>query len=115
MGANIGHRLRAFGVAAVKVAAALPHNAIGRHISIQWLRSSTGAGANYEEAPAADGRADFIHKVGIAAKEMREACYWIDLIRDAELVKFDVAVLADEARQLAAILGASVRTARSRT
>jgi hypothetical protein len=46
---------------------------------------------------------------------MREARYWIDLIRDAELVKIDVAVLADEARQLAAILGASARTARSRT
>jgi four helix bundle protein len=114
IGADIALRLRAFGVAALELARLLPRDFRGRHVGIQWIRAATGAGANYEEARAAESRADFIHKAGIAAKEMREANYWIDLIRSAGLVKADVSRLAEEARELAAILGASVRTARSR-
>ncbi len=86
----------------------------GRHIATQWIRSATSAGANYEEARAAESRADFAHKVGVAAKEMREACYWIELIIAAQMLVPAPTELRRESRELAAILNASARTARSR-
>jgi four helix bundle protein len=115
IGGDIARRLLAFAVGALNLSRLLPRDFAGRHVSVQWIRSATGAGANYEEARAAESRADFVHKAAIAAKEMREACYWIDLIKSAGLVKVEVAPLLQEARELAAILGASVRTARSHT
>jgi four helix bundle protein len=79
---------------------------------MQLIRAATGAGANYEEARAAESRADFIHKVGIAAKEMREAHYWLSLIGHSGWFRDDVSKVIREAAELVAILGASARTAR---
>ena len=79
------------------------------------MRSATGGGSNYEEARGAESRADFIHKVGIANKEMREALYWLRLVGDAEFVTGDQLVpLVTEADELVAILTASIKTARQR-
>ena len=68
-------------------------------------------GALYEEARAAESRADFVHKLGVAAKEAREACYWGELIQRAGWL--DITPLLREGLELAAILGASARTARA--
>ncbi len=71
---------------------------------------------------ALKARNDFIHKISIAAKEARETMYWLELLREyisdddrAALAKsqLDVHAIVDEASQLTAILGASVRTAKS--
>jgi four helix bundle protein len=110
-GADIARRLLGFGVAVLHLGARLPRDAAGRHVFIQLVRSATSAGANYEEARAAESRADFVHKVGVAAKEMREAWYWVCLVGEAGWVK-DVHPLRIEAGELAAILSASARTAR---
>jgi four helix bundle protein len=83
-------------------------------VASQVVRSATGGGANYEEARAAESRQDFIHKVGVAAKEVREAVYWLELIRRTAWTKRDLSAVAREASELAAILGASARTARAR-
>jgi len=56
-------------------------------------------------------RADFIHKVGVANKELRETLYWLRLAQDAELVR-SVDVLVAEANELIAILTASIKTAK---
>ncbi len=53
-------------------------------LSKQVLRSGTSVGANVEEAVAAASRADFIHKLTIAAKEARETAYWLRLPHDNE-------------------------------
>ena len=113
-GADIAQRLLAFAVDSLRLAVRLPMDMGGRHIGGQWIRPATGAGANYEEARAAESRADFVHKVGIAAKEIREACYWIELVSLTHLLDPVPVALLREGRQLAAILGASVRTARQR-
>jgi four helix bundle protein len=81
---------------------------------MQLIRSATGSGANYEEARAAESRADFIRKVGIAAKEAREACYWLGLVQRSGWLRADLRALVRQANELSAILGASARTARSR-
>ena len=83
------------------------------HVTKQLIRSSSSAGANYEEARAGESRNDFIHKVGIALKEVREAVYWLKLIQRASLAKVEAAGLIREGIELAAILGKSMRTARA--
>jgi four helix bundle protein len=83
-------------------------------VADQYVRAATGAGANYDEARAAESKADFIHKLGVAAKEMREASYWTDLVARSGWLQLDLRAHAREARELAAILGASLRTARAR-
>ncbi len=49
----------------------------------QLLRSGTSVGANVEEAIAASSKADFIHKLNIAAKEAKETSYWLRLLKDS--------------------------------
>jgi four helix bundle protein len=46
-------------------------------IANQLLKSGTSIGANIHEAQNAESRADFIHKVKIAAKEIEETKYWL--------------------------------------
>jgi len=100
-------------VAAVRFAAQLPRDPAGRHVASQLVRAASGGGANYEEARAAESRDDFVHKVGIAAKEVREAAFWLELIRRSGWVTGDLQAAIREAAELAAILGASARTARA--
>jgi four helix bundle protein len=52
----------------------------------QLLRSGTSIGANVEEAIAASSKADFIHKLNIAAKEARETSYWLRLLKDSQFI-----------------------------
>ncbi len=113
IGDDIADRLLELGLAALRLASSLPRNPAARHVALQLVRSATGAGSNYEEARAAESRADFIHKLGIAAKEARESRYWIALVERSRWVKADIGPLAEEARALAAILAASIRTARA--
>jgi four helix bundle protein len=119
-GGDIARRLHWLGAAILSLARELPAGVEMRHISTQLVRAGTSCGANYEEARGAQSRADFIHKVSIAAKEARETCYWLDLLRihlsaaaEPARVSLDMSRVVDEARQLAAILGASTRTAKN--
>jgi four helix bundle protein len=50
-------------------------------ISNQLLKSGTSIGANIREAQNAESKADFIHKFKIAAKEIEETAYWLDLCK----------------------------------
>lgn len=93
----------------------LPDDPSAKHIARQLVRAATSGGANYEEARGAESRADFIHKVGIANKELREALYWLRLAAEAALVPdSDLPALIQEANELVAIFTASIRTAKQR-
>ena len=74
-GDDIAARLVALAVRVVKIVDALPDTLAGRHVAGQLLRSGTSPGANYEEARGAESRRDFVHKVGIALKELQETRY----------------------------------------
>jgi len=114
-GDDIADRLLDFGVRVIRLADALPKRLAGKHVGAQLLRCGTSAGANYEEGRGAESRADFVHKLGIARKEAREASYWLRLVQRAKLVKPDrVSELVQEAHELCAILNASVKTAAAR-
>ena len=106
-------RLVAFSVLMLKVADALPKTYAGQHLSGQLTRSGTSPALNYGEAQSGESRRDFIHKVKICLKELRECrvCLKIidraELLKDHELVKEGMA----ECNELTAIFVASVRTA----
>ena len=73
-GDELSSRLVRFAVAAIKAASSLlPNSRMGRHISSQLGRSGTAPGAHYEEARRGESRADFVHKIRLAAKEAGEA------------------------------------------
>ena len=113
LGSDIAERLLKFAVAALRLAMRLPRHPAGRHVASQLIRSATGGGANYEEARAAESRDDFVHKVGVAAKEVRETVFWLALIERSGWTAADLGAAIREAGELAAILGASARTARA--
>ncbi len=114
-GDNIATRLRAFAAGAIRLCRRMPDDHAARHVARQLVRAATGGGANYEEARGAESRADFIHKVGIANKELREALYWLQLTHEAALVEdFELGTLIREADELVAILTTSIKTAKQR-
>ena len=93
---------------------ALQRDPPSKHIGVQLWRAVTGSGSNYEEARGAESVPDFVHKVKVATKELREAHYWLRVLRRADLCNAaTVDALVDELDQLIAILVASARTAKS--
>ncbi len=114
IGSDIAARLLELAADVVRVVKSLPKDATGKHIGLQLLRAATSGGANYEEARAGESPADFIHKVGIATKELREAAFWLKLVRRTQLTPIALDSILSEANQLASILAASSRTARRR-
>jgi four helix bundle protein len=79
-------------------------------ISKQLLRSGTSIGANVNEASAAESRKDFKHKMSIASKEAREAFYWLQLLKEGNLVDLNVDQELSECDELVRILTSIVKT-----
>ena len=99
-----------------RLLAGLRSDAASKHVAKQLWRAATGGGANYEEARGAESRADFVHKIRVATKELREAYYWLRVVQRSTWLPPGAADrLVDEIDQLIAILVASARTAKSST
>ncbi len=107
-------RLIDFAARVGKVVDALPDTRMGRHVAGQLVRSGTSPAANYEEGCAAESRADFIHKLSICLKELRESRSWIRLIIKTEMLpEHRMGDLLDECNQLCNIIGQSIVTAKA--
>jgi four helix bundle protein len=105
-------RLLNFAARVGLVVDALPDTRLGRHVASQLVRCGTSPLPNYEEACAAESRADFIHKLRICLKEARETRSWIRFIVRAKLLpQKRMTKLLDESTQLCNIIGRSVVTA----
>ena len=110
---DLAERLLDYGARIVKLVSALPTTLIGRRIGDQLLRSGMAVGANYEEAHAAESKPDFVHKLQVALKELRESNYWLRLLAKTEIVPADrLGPLLDESNQLRAILSKAVATSK---
>lgn len=110
---EISERLLNFAASIIKLMEPLAKTVAGLHISKQLMRSATSAGANYEECCGAESKNDFIHKMQIVLKELKESLYWLRLIHKAQLLpdtKTDV--LLNEASELIRIIAKSVITAK---
>jgi len=106
-------RLVRFGTTTCQLGSRLPHTPLGQHVSLQLARSSTSTFANYGEVQSAESRRDFIHKLGICLKELRETRTWLKFIREMGFSSVEsVDPVLRECEELLAILATSVRTAR---
>jgi four helix bundle protein len=111
---DLQDRFIEYAVRIIRLAEAIPENKAGRHICSQVLRSGTSPAPNYGEAQSAESKADFIHKLKIALKELRETEIWLKIIIRAELIKpsEQLSSLLKETDELIAILFKSVETAK---
>jgi four helix bundle protein len=111
---ELSDRLWQFAARIAKVVDALPDTRVGRHVAGQIVRSGTAAAPNYDEARSGESRADFVHRVNIALKELVETRGWLKFIMLAGLLPARrIAVLMDECGQLCRILGKSIATAKA--
>lgn len=82
--------------------------------SDQIQRSGTSIGANYAEACCAESKVDFVHKLGIAQKEVIETQYWLRVLYGSELInkdKYDE--LSVDLNELMRIITASIKTVKT--
>ena len=108
-------RLVHFSVSIIRLVETLPSTKAANHIGGQILRSGTSPAPNYAEAQSAESSDDFIHKLKIALKELRETEVWLKVIRmsgllDAPPEKLDR--LLQENHELIAILFTCIATAK---
>jgi four helix bundle protein len=109
---DLEERLLDYAIRIIRLVDALPGTRAGRHVADQLLRCGTSPLANHGELQAAESRRDFIHKLGICLKEIREARRWLRLVHRVPLLppsKIDP--LLSETEALIKIFSASIRTA----
>ena len=114
---DLEERLLSFAVSIVELTEILPSTRAGNHIAGQLLRCGTSPLSNHGEVEAAESRKDFVHKLKICLKELRETKRWLRLV--ARLKKLgnppQLLPCLNEADELIRIFVASIRTARSKT
>lgn len=83
------------------------------HLTKQLIRSATSAALNYGEAQAAESKRDFLHKMKICLKELRESQVNLEILQAAELIKDEnkFESVIKESTELVAIFTASIKTA----
>ena len=110
---NLEDRLLDYAAMIVKLTEHLPATRAGNHIAGQLLRSGTSPLSNHGEAEAAESRQDFIHKLSISLKELRESRRWLRLIHkvmNSPSIPELAAALA-ETDELIRIFSTSIKTA----
>ena len=107
------HRTFSFSLAVLRLVDRLPRTTSGFVVARQLAKCVTSIGANYRASCIARSRAEFIAKVGVVVEESDESVYWLELISATGFQPADdVARLLREARELRAIFGKSLGTAR---
>jgi len=109
---NLEERLLEYAVRIIRLVDALPATRAGRHVADQLLRCGTSPLANHGELQGAESRKDFIHKLRLCLKEIREARRWLRLVQSVPLLPpSKVEPLLNETESLVKIFAASIRTA----
>ncbi len=111
---DLQERFIDYAVRIINLSEQLPETKTGKHISFQILRSGTSPAPNYGEAQSAESRADFIHKLKIALKELRETEVWLKIIVKTKIIQSPVklSTLLKETDELISILFKSIETAK---
>lgn len=111
---EIQKRLVAFATGIILIENEMPTDFAMKHLYGQLVRSATSAGLNYGEAQTAETRKDFIHKLGIVLKELKETEINLEMIIHTGLCVNDRLFIESliECRELIAIFTATIKTAR---
>jgi four helix bundle protein len=107
-------RTKKFAVRIVRLFQALPKSTEAQVMGKQLLRSGTSVAANYRAVCRARSKAEFIARIGVVAEEADESVLWLELLEETQiLTNRQLEEISTEARELAAIFSASVKTARN--
>lgn len=110
---DLEDRLVDFTCRMIDVVEALPNSRSGNYIAGQLIRSCHSPTFNYGEVQAAESRNDFIHKLGVVLKELKECRTALKVIRKKELIKpaNKTDSIYKETEELIAIIAKSKETA----
>ena len=113
---DLDERLLDYAARIIHLTDALPRSRAAGHVADQLLRSGTSPLSNHGEAQAAESPEDFVHKLSVGLKELKESRRWLCLIVKAQLIKESARVepLLVETEELIRIFAVSIRTARSK-
>jgi len=113
---ELEERLIAFSINCIEISKKMMEDKAGVHLMGQIIRSSTSCALNYGEAQSGESRKDFIHKIKIVLKELRESHICLRIIQRSNLSgqneKVECAIA--EANELISIFVKSISTAQSR-
>lgn len=110
---DLEERLINFSVLIISITDSMPNSRAGNHLACQLVRSGTSVSLNYGEAQSGESRKDFIHKIKIVLKELRESHICLKIIHRAKLFKIEQTILEalKESNELISIFVKSVETA----
>lgn len=112
---DLEDRLMEFSVRVIRVTESMQRSPAGIYVADQLLRSGTSPYGHHGEAEGAESRDDFIHKLKVCYKELREAKRWLRLVQRVPLVAKPELLndVLTEAEELVRIFSTSIRTAES--
>jgi len=110
---DLEERLIDFSVLIIEIVNKTPNSKAGNHLSGQLVRSGTSVALNYGEAQSAESKKDFIHKMKVILKELRESLINLKIIHRTNLYKVEEKIVKakKENNELIAIFVKSIETA----
>jgi len=109
---DLEERLLEFSARIIRLVDALPNTRAANHVAGQLLRSATSPYGNHGEVEAAESRKDFVHKLKVCLKELKETKRWLRLVQKSEILpEKSVAPILAENEELIRIFFTSIRTA----
>ncbi|MBT8244262.1 MAG: four helix bundle protein [Winogradskyella sp.] len=113
---DLEDRLIKFAVDIIIVCGKIDGNFASQHLSKQLIRSATSSALNYGEAQSAESSRDFLHKMKICLKELRESLVNLKIQKGANLIKNikKLNILLKENNELIAIFVSSIRTSQNK-
>jgi len=112
---DLEERLIQFAVDVILLCGKIEGNFASQHLSKQLIRSATSSALNYGEAQSAESKRDFLHKMKICLKELRESLVNLKIQKGANLTS-DLIMLdkiKKENNELIAIFVSSIRTSQN--
>jgi four helix bundle protein len=106
---ELENRLIDFSIQVVNLIKSLPEDRVTNHLSGQLLRSSTSPALNYGEAQGSESKRDFVHKLGVVLKELRESLNCLKILAGTNYISTDNIVIK-ECNELVSIFVKSVET-----
>jgi four helix bundle protein len=109
---DLEDRLLNFSARVIRLVDSMPNTRAANHVAAQLLRSGTSPYGNHGEVEAAESRRDFIHKLKICLKELKETKRWLRLVSESKLLpERKMTRILAETEELIRIFFTSIRTA----
>ena len=112
---DLEDRLLEFSARTIRLVDALPNMRAANHRAGQILRSGTSPYGNRGEVEAAESRKDFVHKLKVCLKELKETRRWLRLVKKSKMLsEKNLVLILSESEELVRIFFASVRDGREK-